>query len=103
MQNREVQNPKAKSDLAGSRIRESSVQWVAFGAGKIGGYFNLSVSNGGRFFWSQKPRFSWFQNGSRYCANGAVMLCWFGAKKAKQRSSVKSKGSHNKSFKRTAD
>ena len=60
MQNREVQNPKAKPDLAGSRIREDSVLWVVLLGGsfsrwilmlaKDDGNFILSVSSGRLYF-----------------------------------------------------
>ena len=63
---------------------------MVFGAGKIGGNFKLSVSNGGRFFLVSKPRLCWVKNGSWHCANRAVMLCWFGGK-SDQNTSSKSK------------
>ena len=54
-----------------------------FVAGKIGGKFNFSVSNGGRFFWVSKIGIWLAQNGNWHCANRAVMFCRFGAIKVK--------------------
>jgi hypothetical protein len=79
---------------------------VVFGAGKIGGDFNLSVSNGGWFCWVSKSNICWCQNSSWHCAILAVMLFRFSAIKVKTqkvgKTKVKIKGVHNKSFKPTA-
>jgi hypothetical protein len=50
---------------------------------RIGGGFNLSVSNRRRFFWVKKSNICWWQNSGWHRANRAVMLCEFGALKVK--------------------
>jgi hypothetical protein len=80
-----------------------------FEAGKIYGSLNFSVSNGFRFFWFSKSKFSLVKTGVRFCSGSnsvllgfkkavglcaiwAVMFCWFGAKKVKTKVQSQNQG-----------
>jgi len=91
MQNLKIK--KRNPGLVGFWFREYSVSWVVllggsfsgcfFGAGKIGGNFNLSVSNGGCFLLVSNTHIWLAQTSSWHCAKRAVMFCRFGANKVK--------------------
>ena len=117
MQNREVQNPKTKPDLDDSRIRENSVLWVVLLGGSFSGWFLKQVKMVVTSFclfllggcisrWVSDFSKAAFVGFKKSVVGNVQTGQWWSAgsvpKRLKQRSSVKSKGSHNKSFNGTA-